>query len=207
MGRPRRNGVAHDHVLSGDPSTKSSYQAIFFSFVNTFERDGLNFASLNVNTVLSFLQSFVGKSSSRVRTAVAALKFFLRVYHREDFAFHPLITLFGKGAQNLAPLPREKGGIWNPEVILDWLKSQLVPSAFLKCAKEAILLLLLATGWRVDDVWKLANKCERLDEFACFFFSQKTKMSNEGFFHGVAKRSLLSFRTSRLSDFGRGTLS
>ncbi len=162
------------------PSTRSNYQNIFFQFVKFFETRSLNFTTLNVKVVLLFLQSFVGKSESRVRTAVAALKFFLKIYNREDLADHPLITLFGKGAQNLAPLPREKATIWNPDSVLDWMKTQPVPSSLILCASEAVLLLLLATGWRVDDVWKLANKWECSGECARFFFRLKRKCRIKG---------------------------
>jgi hypothetical protein len=113
---------------------------------------------------------------------VAAIKFFLKVYHREDLAAHPLIDLFEKGAQNLAPLQREKSQIWNPQIVLDWLKTQPIPTGFLDCAKEACLLLLLATGWRVDDVWKLNCKIEWLDDSARFFFRKKRKCRVKGSF-------------------------
>jgi integrase len=157
------------------PSTKTSYQNVFFQFVKYFESRNLNFSSLNVQTILSFLQTFVGKSESRIKTVVAALKFFLKVYNRTDLVSHPLITMFGKGAQNLAPLPREKISIWNPELVLSRLNDRPLPSSFLSCAKEAILLLLLATGWRVDDVWKLANRFESDESSARFFFRLKRK--------------------------------
>jgi integrase len=162
------------------PSTRTSYQNVFFQFVSYAESKSLNFTSLNVQTVLTFLQSFVGKSESRVRTAVAALKFFLKIYNREDLAVHPLITLFGKGAQNLAPLPREKATIWNPDVVLEWIKNQPLPSSLIPCAHEAVLLLLLATGWRIDDVWKLSHRFESLNESAKFFFRLKRKCRIKG---------------------------
>jgi site-specific recombinase XerD len=164
------------------PSTQQSYRNIFFQFVSFFEDRGLDFSSISVNEVLLFLQTFVGKSKSRVRTAVAALKFFLKVYHREDLATHSLIDMFGKGAQNKAPLPREKTSIWNPESVLQWLKSQPIPSSFLSSAKEAVLLLLLATGWRIDDVWKLSSRMERSDESVRFFFRAKRKCLIKGKF-------------------------
>ncbi len=157
------------------PSTRISYENVFHQFVGFMEEGGVNFVTLSVNEMLSFMQSFVGKLKSRIWTVVAALKLFLRVYRREDLADHPLVTLFGKGTQNMAPLPREKVAIWNPQVVLNWLKEQPIPSLFLACAKEAILLLLLATGWRVDDVWKLENRVECLEDCARFFFWEKRK--------------------------------
>jgi hypothetical protein len=86
---------------------------------------------------------------------VAALKFYLRIYRREDLSSHPLVSLFGKGAQNLAPLPKEENFIWNPETAMQMLRSKTIPCSFLKCAKEALLLLLLATGWRCVEAFQL----------------------------------------------------
>ncbi len=73
-----------------------------------FEAEELDFRSLSIDVVLRFLQSFVGLSESRIRTAVAAVKFFLKIYKRLDLVDSPLIDMFSKGAQNLAPIPQEK---------------------------------------------------------------------------------------------------
>jgi integrase len=110
-----------------------------------------------------------------VRTAVAALKMFLRIYKRTDLADHPLLTMFAKGAQNLAPLPKEKISVWNPEQVLERLRNQPRPSAFLSCAREALVLLLLATGWRIDDVWKLGMKAIFSEDRVTVFFQEKRK--------------------------------
>jgi site-specific recombinase XerD len=161
-------------------STKSDYERIFLDFVSFFDSRGLDFETISIDVVLSFLQSFVGKSTSRIRTAVSALKFFLKIYNRVDLTENPLLDMFSKGAQNLAPLPREKGDIWNPEIVLNWLKLQPIPSSFLSCAREAVLLLLLATGWRVDDVWKLSNRLVVSEEAVTCFFAERRKCKIKG---------------------------
>jgi hypothetical protein len=97
------------------------------------------------------------------------------VYRRLDFVESPLIDLFAKGAQNLAPLPREKNTIWDPEKVLLWITGQDLPSSFLQSAREAAILLLLATGWRVDDLWKLKNLVKFSDGNAVFFFAERRK--------------------------------
>jgi integrase len=162
------------------PSTKLAYEKVFWNFVSFFDEKDLSFDSIEIDTVLSFLQRFVGLSESRIRTVVAALKFFLRVYKRADLSDHPLLSLFAKGAQNLAPLPREKPSIWNPETVLKELKSRPRPSSFLPCAREALLLLLLATGWRVDDAWKLDVKVNFTSESMIVFFRDKRKCKVKG---------------------------
>jgi hypothetical protein len=63
-----------------------------------------------------------------------------------------------------------------------WLLRQTIPSSFLSCAREAVLLLLSATGWRVDDVWKLSNQMEVSDEAVTLFFAEKRKRKIKGKF-------------------------
>jgi hypothetical protein len=140
------------------PSTRISYQSIFLKFVKFVEDEGLNFRSMSIANVLLFLKSFSGLLKSRVRTGVAALKFFLKVYNRIDLVENPLLDMFSKGAQNMAPLPAAKTLIWDPNKVLESLKAKPRPSLFLVCARETVLLLLLTTGWRVDDVSKLSNE-------------------------------------------------
>ncbi len=173
------------------PSTKRTYEKVFWDFVSFFDEQELTFDTIEIETVLTFLQRFVGLSDSRVRSAVAALKFFLRIYKRTELADHPLLSLFAKGAQNLAPLPKEKPSIWNPETVLNALKSRPLPTSFLACAKEALILLLLSTGWRVDDVWKLSTKLLITNESLTVFFQEKRKCKVKGS-HTVS-RAISSF--------------
>ncbi len=184
MGRWRVFDVAVWHtVLSSVASaTKKGYKRIFLEFVRYFEEQGLDFTTISIDVVLSFLQRYVGLSESRIRSAVAALKFFLKIYKRVDLTTNPLLDMFSKGAQNLAPLPWEKAEIWNPTTVLDWIQSQPVPSDFLSCARGALILLLLSTGWRVDDVWKLSNRVSVTPEAAVFFFEEKRKCKIKGKF-------------------------
>jgi site-specific recombinase XerD len=140
------------------PSTKIGYQKIFFQFVSFFEEKNLTFRTISIADVLSFLKRFRGLSKSRVRTGVAAMKFFLRVYNRLDLVQNPLLDMLSKGLQNLAPLPVEKKEIWNPNTVLEKIRTRPRPTSFLCIAREAAILLLLATGWRVDDMWKLGRE-------------------------------------------------
>jgi integrase len=180
--------VWHTVLSSVAPSTKKAYEKIFMDFVTFFDEREWTF-----ETVLCFLKRFVGLSTSRVRTAVAALKFFLKIYRRQDLAEHPLLTMFAKGAQNqLAPLPKEKPLIWNPESILSYLKSRPRPTAFIPSASEALILLLLATGWRIDDVWKLDGKLVFSNEAVTVFFKEKRKCKING--KHTLSRSITRFR-------------
>ncbi len=157
------------------PSTKASYEKIFFMFVECMDEASVNFRTVEIAHVLSFLKRFEGKSTSRVRTAVSAMKFFLRVYNRLDLAECVLIDMFSKGAQNLAPLPAAKLSVWDPNKVLNMIQGRIRSSSFLCLAKEALILLLLATGWRVDDAWKLSGEVTFVHEAAIFRFAQKRK--------------------------------
>ncbi len=174
--------VWHTVLSSVAPSTKQSYEKIFLKFVSFFEADGLNFNTISIKDVLGFLKTFSGLSTSRVRTGVSALKFFLRVYNRLDLVSNPLIDMFSKGAQNLAPLPKEKNSIWDPNIVLNSIKNRPRPSSFLDLAREALILLLLATGWRVDDTWKLSADVQFDARAATFRFVEKRKCRVKGKF-------------------------
>ncbi len=99
---------------------------------------------------------------------VSALNFFLRVFNLLDLVQNPLIDMFLKGAQNKAPLPVVKNSIWDPSKVLENIQKRARPLSFLLLAREAAILLLLATGWQVDDIWKLGlNVCVN-DRSPCF---------------------------------------
>jgi site-specific recombinase XerD len=159
------------------PNTFKAYQNVFNSFLEFMEEKSIDFNSLAISHVLSFCQTHVGKSASRCRTIMAAVKFFLKIYRRPDLESSPLLLMFVKGAQNLAPLPVKKSFVWDPNILLNFVKSRERPTLFLDRAKEALVLFLLATGLRIDDVWKLS----------CDFVS-----SNDAYeFPFVAKRKCL----------------
>jgi integrase len=122
------------------------------------------------------------------------MKFFLKIYKRLDLSENPLLDFFSKGAQNMAPLPREKCEIWDPSTVLSWIQSQPIPSSFLSCAREAAILLLLATGWRVDDLWKLANKMQVTDEESTFYFASRRKCKIKGKY--TLSQSVRRFKTN-----------
>jgi hypothetical protein len=56
--------VWHTVLSSLAPTTKKSYEAIFFRFVQFFERENTTFHLITLEVVLRFLQSFVGLSES-----------------------------------------------------------------------------------------------------------------------------------------------
>jgi integrase len=64
-----------------------------------------------------------------------------------------------KGAQNLSPIKEKSPFIWDiPQIPLSFLASKPYPTLFRAAGKEALLLLLLATGIRVSDAHRLSKK-------------------------------------------------
>jgi integrase len=111
---------------------------------------------------------------------VSALKFFFRVYNRFDLVDNPLIDMFSKGGQNMAPLPAEKLSVWDPSKVLNEIGNRPRPTTFFPLVREALILLLLSTGWRVDDVWKLGRSIFFSEKAATFRFVEKRKCKIKG---------------------------
>ena len=65
-----------------------------------------------------------------------------------------------RGAKRVAVPPNPKPSVWDPQIILDVFKSRAHPTTFFAAAAKALALLLLATGFRIDDVSKLSLKVE-----------------------------------------------
>jgi site-specific recombinase XerD len=120
--------------------------------------------SVNVNTVsldqvFEFLNPLVAdhKAGSTIRTYVASLKYYLRLFQRSDLADSMLLSLFAEGAQRKAPIPKKNNWIWDAGIPLRMIRDRAHPVDFLSAAREALFLLLMATGLRVDDVFKLGE--------------------------------------------------
>jgi integrase len=144
------------------PSTTNSYTGVFAKFVCFLHEGGLSVRSAQIHHLLQFLQLAVDakKAASTQRTYLAATSFFLKLFDRNDLVEHPLLKFFAAGTQRLAPLPKSRVSVWDPAIPMSLIRSKPVPSSFLLASKEALFLLLLATGLRVDDVSKLSFECE-----------------------------------------------
>jgi integrase len=92
-----------------------------------------------------------------MRSVHAALVHFLQFFRREKVMFLPIVVKFVKGAENLAPPPVKKDSIWDAEIPLRCFMERDIPIDAASASREAILLLLLATGLRVSDVFNLSN--------------------------------------------------
>ena len=161
----------------------------FYSYSQNFERFQLFLFEIGktVDTcqpedVLTFMQDFVKaqRSASLIRTVQASLTHFFKLYKRETIMFSPLVQLFVKGAQKLAPLPVKKTKIWDADVPLRMIAKSAVPTEFLPAGREAMLLLLLATGIRVDCANKLSMVFDDCGTYCSFPYLMARKTGPSG---------------------------
>jgi site-specific recombinase XerD len=141
------------------PSTQQSYRSIFSKFLVFMRSKNVNVNTVSLELLFEFLNPLVAshKAGSTIRAYVAALKYYLRLFQRSDLVDSPLLTLFSEGAQRKAPIPKRNNWIWDAGVPLKMIRDRAHPSEFLAAAREALFLLLMATGIRVDDVYKLGE--------------------------------------------------
>ncbi len=144
------------------------YQGIFSLFEQYLSDVGRTIFSVESEDVLTFIQDYVDdrKASSTIRSVYASLLFHFRLYGRERFLTeNPIIQMFVEGAQRLAPPPAKKNVIWDPEIPLSFISVRPRPKQLREAGKEALLLLLLATGIRVDCASKLSLSFSRQPNF------------------------------------------
>jgi integrase len=176
------------------PSSRRNYSATFQSFLNYIQEVGRDIDSTNEIDVLSFLQQYVdkGRAASTIRAAHAALLHFFTLFKRESLLTSPLVTLLVKGAQNLAPVNEKVPFIWDPEVPLQMIATRPFPTDLRQAGKEALLLLLLATGIRVSDASKLSRKMVKTGAVWAIPYLEKRKTGPS------PPQTVLAYPTARL---------
>jgi site-specific recombinase XerD len=141
------------------PSTQSSYRGIFLQFLKFMNREKVDINSVSLEHVFQFLEPLIiaRKAESTLRSYVAALKFYLALFQRADLVDSHLFKLFAAGAKRKAPIPQEKVWVWDAGIPLKMIRDRAPPSGFLQAAREALFLILMATGIRIDDAFKLGD--------------------------------------------------
>jgi site-specific recombinase XerD len=143
------------------PSTLKRYQSIFSLFRNYLTDVGRTIQTAETEDVLAFIQDYVNdrKAESTIRSVYAAILFHFRLEGRHEFLIsNPIVQMFVKGAQRLAPPSVKQQVVWDPEIPLSFISAKSRPSTFREAGQEALLLLLLATGIRVDCASKLSKQ-------------------------------------------------
>ncbi len=132
------------------------------------------------------------KAASTIRSVYSALLFHFRLNGRAEFLTNnpiiqmfvdgaqKLIQMFVDGAQKLAPPPNKKVVIWDPETPLSFINSRPRPTEFRAAGQEALLLVLLATGMRVDCASKLSKTVIKRAAFCQIEFLLPRKTGHSG---------------------------
>ena len=143
-------------------NTRKVYSGYFARFLAFLDEKGRNFDSFSEVDILNFLQSFLEARAryNTVNIVWSSIQFFVRRSPRAAVCDHWKIRDFMRGAKRVALPPLPKPSVWDPQLILDLFKSKRHPTTFFAAAAKALTLLLLATGFRVDDVTKLSSKVE-----------------------------------------------
>jgi site-specific recombinase XerD len=164
------------------PSTLKRYKGIFALFQDYLTDVGRSMDTVETEDVLSFVQDYVDdhKAASTIRSVYSSLLFHFRLRGKDEFLTrNPIIQMFVEGAQRLAPPPRKSQVIWDPEIPLSFISRRSRPTKFRQAGQEALLLLLLATGIRVDCASKLSRTLVKREDVCniAYLLRRKTGFS------------------------------
>jgi integrase len=134
-------------------------------------------SNVKVIDVLSFLQEYVDekRAASTIRAAYSALLHYFVLFQREDIINSPIIKLFYQGSQRTAPPVVRKTLVWDPEIPLKFIAKRPRPESLRTAGREAMLLLLLATGIRVSDAARLSKRYSQADNVYAFPYLEHRK--------------------------------
>jgi hypothetical protein len=132
--------------------------------------------------VLDFLQLYRDKnvSFSTIKIVAAALQFHLIRLGLPHLFSSVVFHDYMRGAKRLAPLPRPSCATWNPAIPLQFIRNSPLTETFLPTAREALFLLILALGIRVDDASKLGCCTSDIPQGLRLFFVDKRKCPING---------------------------
>jgi hypothetical protein len=148
-------------------STYSNYSIYFKKFVRFCDSNLAVGEQISIITYLSFLQEAVTsrKSYSTIKLMAASVNYFLSLVGI-SFLLDPYYLAFMQGANRRAPISKDKMLTWNPQLVLDYISSSSIPTDFLPIAHETLVLVLLASGLRLDDLYKMSEDVSFEPEFA-----------------------------------------
>ncbi len=141
------------------PGTQKSYRLIFTKFLQFMKTCNVDVNTVLLEHVFQFLDPLIvsKKAESTLRSYIASLKFYLRLFQRDDLVTNPLFDLFSAGAKRQAPAPKTNSWVWDAGIPLRHIRDKAHPKDFLEAAREAAFLLLMATGLRVSDLFLLSE--------------------------------------------------
>jgi site-specific recombinase XerD len=166
------------------PSTLNHYRSIFSLFQNYLSDVGQTVQNAEVEDVLAFIQDYADdcKAELTICSVYAAVLFHFCMEGRHAFlTANPIVQMFLKGAQRLAPPSLKKQVVWDPEIPLSFISARSRPTRFREAGQEALLLLLLSTGIRVDCASKMSNSFQVNSNFCeiPYLLPRKTGVSDQ----------------------------
>jgi integrase len=111
----------------------------------------------------------------------------LALFERNDLVDSKLFAFFYAGTQRKAPIPKQNHWIWDAGVPLRMIRDRAPPSSFLPAAQEALFLLMMATGMRVDDFYKMGDDFEVNNGVLTIPFVEKRKCKVGGVWTSSAR--------------------
>lgn len=163
-------------------SARTNYSRDFTLFVKYCNRLRVSWENVNVVHILTFLENSLAKAYAynTIKGRSCAIKFYLNRSSKKHLTSDPRWKSFMRGLKKLAPLPQPKTKSWDPQDILVFFEKRARPSSIMGAGKEALILLLLATGLRVDDVHKLSRDCHMIGSSLCLKFHMMRKCPKSG---------------------------
>lgn len=159
-------------------STRRTYAQHFQRFLCFVLTRGKRFEACSLDDIFQFLRAYsqVAPKFNSVASAATAIRWYLR----KSPTMKPLDEdarwkTFLKGMKRLCDPPAPKYLVWNPRRVLDHIASSAKPTELIDAGSEAAVLLMLATGSRLDDIIKLSARFDKMDFAVRLFFAKPRK--------------------------------
>lgn len=172
------------------PNTDAQYKVYIKKWMSFADSHGFSFKKPSITQALLFLNRLhtSGASYSTVASAKAALSHSFVLWQTDIFETNEhLVRKFMKGIWNKRPQLTNTSPVWNPVVVLNYIRCQDWPLSLIDLSRFTVTLIALATAARTQTVTAL-----RLDQLtvlengsiACTIGSP-LKQSRPGFHQGM----------------------
>jgi integrase len=164
-------------AASAAKTTRRTYSMQFQRFLCFILTRQKRFESCTLDDIFEFLTAYskVAPKFNSVASAATAIRWFLRISSKAELDKDPRWPTFLKGMKRVCEPPRKRFHVWNPRRVLDRIASAPKPTDLIVAGQEAAILILLATGSRLDDILKLSAKFEKTDFGVRLFFTAPRK--------------------------------
>jgi integrase len=160
------------------PSTIRVFDSYSLRFGKFLLQRQLGIDDVDTVIILEFLNQFASKkySFSYIRSIRNAIVKAMALRRPNFTVDQVLLQQFMAGAKNECRMFTRKAVTWDAQVVIDFLASQPLPERNAQLAQETITILALATGARIDDLWKMGAAVyqEGRSTFIPFLEHQKT---------------------------------